>query len=168
MMIFQTNKHENLAQLADSSPVLLVFLRHFGCTFCRETMTELAEEKKKIESLGVQIVVVHMAEKEVAERLFEIYDLEGIYHISDPDLELYKAFGLKRATLWQFFGLRNWWRAFVAGVLKGHFVGSPLGDTFQMPGVFLYYKNMIVNRFRYNYVSDRPDFIKLIQSLYIF
>jgi hypothetical protein len=58
-------------------------------------------------------------------------------------------------------GLPNWWRALVAGVFKGHLIGKPAGDPFQMPGVFVFYKNRILNKFTYRYVSDRPDFVKL-------
>lgn len=149
--------------LADSGRVLLVFLRHFGCTFCRETLTELAEEKNEIEARGVKIVVIHMGRSELAERFLRIYGLSDVSHISDPDRSLYHAFGLERATVNEFFGLKNWWRAFVAGICKGHFIGKPIGDTFQMPGVFLYYKKKILSKFTYKYVSDMPNFVNLIK-----
>lgn len=163
-MTFLTNKHEDLMNLADSRRVLLVFLRHFGCTFCRETMTKLASEKAKIESEGVQIVLVHMVSPDLADQLFRLYELPGVSHISDPNLKLYRTFGLKRATFIQFFGLKNWWRALVAGLLKGHYIGKPVGDTFQMPGAFLFYKRKILNRFNYKYVSDIPNFLNIART----
>lgn len=162
-MEYLTNKHEDLVRLADAKPVLLVFLRHFGCAFCRETMTELAHVKKDIEADGVRIVIVHMVRNDIAEQVLQIYELAGLSHISDPDLELYHAFGLKRATIREFFGFRNWWRTIVAGVYKGHFIGKPIGDTFQMPGVFVYYKKRILNKYTYKYVSDMPNFVNLIR-----
>lgn len=164
-MAFFTNKHEDLEKLADSSRVLLIFLRHFGCTFCRETMTKLASEKARIESEGVKIVLVHMVSSELAERLLRIYELPGLSHISDPELNLYHRFGLKRATFAQFYGVKNWWRAFVAGLLKGHYIGKPAGDTFQMPGAFLFYKKQILNKYTYKHVSDIPNFLKLVKAI---
>ena len=164
-MAFFTNKHEDLIKLAESRRVLLVFLRHFGCTFCRETMTKLANERTRIESQGVKIVLVHMVSSELADRLLRIYELPEVSHISDPGLKLYHAFGLQRATFTEFYGFKNWYRAFVAGLLKGHFVGKPIGDTFQMPGAFLFYKSKILNKFKYKHVSDMPNFLKLTRTL---
>lgn len=164
-MAFFTNKHEDLIKLADTRRVLLVFLRHFGCTFCRETMTKLAREKAKIESEGVKIVLVHMVSSELADRLLRIYELPGVSHISDPGLILHHNFGLKRATFLQFYGLKNWYRAFVAGLLKGHFIGKSIGDTFQMPGAFLFYKSRILKKFTYKYVSDMPNFLNLARTV---
>lgn len=157
-----TNKIKELIELAGDKKVLLVFLRHFGCTFCRETMTRLADAKSEIESSDTQIVVVHMVPYNVAERLLSIYELEGIKHISDPERKLYHYFGLNRATFNELFNPRNWWRAFKTGIIHGHLFGKPAGDTYQMPGIFLFYKQKILNRFTYKYVSDMPDFLKLI------
>lgn len=157
-----SNKLKELIELAGEKKVLLVFLRHFGCTFCRETMTRLADAKEEIESSDTKIVVVHMVPFNVAQRLLNIYDLNEISHISDPDRELYHHFGLNRATFNELFNPKNWWGAFKSGILHGHLIGKPAGDTFQMPGIFLFYKKKILNRFTYRYVSDMPDFLKLI------
>ncbi|NEN22073.1 AhpC/TSA family protein [Cryomorpha ignava] len=160
-MTASTNKHEDLIRLAENKKVLLVFLRHFGCTFCRETMTRLAEAKDELESQNTKIVVVHMVSSKIADRLLNLYDLKGVSHISDPEKELYHYFGLKNAEMNQYFNPKNWWRAFTHGVLKGHLIGKPAGDVFQMPGVFLFHKKQILNKFTYKYVSDMPDFLKL-------
>lgn len=157
-----TNKLKELLEMAGDKKVLLVFLRHFGCTFCRETMTRLAAAKDEIQLSNTRIVVVHMVPYQTAERLLKIYDLHGISHISDPNRELYHQFGLNRATFNELFNPMNWWRAFKSGIIKGHLIGKPAGDTYQMPGIFLYYRQKILNRFTYKYVSDMPDFLKLI------
>ncbi len=162
-MNVKTNKGEILEELAEDRKVLLVFLRHFGCTFCRETMTELALRRRSIEAEGVKIVVVHMVATDVAEEILNLYELGGISHISDVNQEMYRRYGLRKATIKSLMGLPNWWRAFVAGLLKGHLIGKPAGDPFQMPGVFVLHKNHILNKFTYQYVSDRPDFISLAQ-----
>ena len=156
------NKIKEFMEMAGDKKVLLVFLRHFGCTFCRETMTRLAEAKDEIEWRDTEIVVVHMVPYDTAERLLNIYELEGINHISDPNLELYQHFGLNRATFNELFNPRNWWRAFKSGIIHGHLFGKPAGNTYQMPGIFLFYKQKILNKFTYKYVSDMPDFLKLI------
>ncbi len=162
-MEFVTNRGEDLAELAGNQKVMLVFLRHFGCTFCRETMSELAVKRRAIEADGVEIVIVHMVATHMAEEILNLYELDGVRHISDVNQELYKKYGLRKTTIKSLLGLPNWWRAFVAGLLKGHLIGKPAGDPFQMPGIFVLHKNRILNKFTYQYVSDRPDFIGLAQ-----
>lgn len=160
-MTASTNREEELIKLSENKKVLLVFLRHFGCTFCRETMTRLAEAKDELEFQDTKIVIVHMVSSSFAERLLNIYDLKGVSHISDPEKELYHSFGLKHAGMNQLFNPRNWWRAFTSGILKGHLIGKPAGDVYQMPGVFLFYKSKILKKFSYKFVSDMPDFLKI-------
>ena len=163
-MNFRTNRGESLADLARENKVLLVFLRHFGCTFCRETMDNLAEKREEIESTGVKIVLVHMVNSETASDILRLYNLEGVRHISDCDQKLYKRFGLYRVSFQSLFGFKNWWRAFVAGIVKGHLIGKPAGDPFQMPGVILFHKMKVINNFAYKYVSDRPDFTQVAKT----
>jgi hypothetical protein len=52
---------QTLAQMSHERPVLLVALRHFGCTFCRETLAQLATDRAELESRGVRIAVLHSA-----------------------------------------------------------------------------------------------------------
>jgi peroxiredoxin len=161
-MKFTTNKGENLKELLKSEDVLLVFLRHFGCTFCRETMARLAKDRYKLECEGSKIVIVHMASTAVATQMLDLYGLHNISHISDKDKILYRFYGLKKATFRALFGVTNWKRAFTAGLVKGHFIGSPIGDPYQMPGVFVFKNNQLYNEFLYRHVSDRPNFLKLV------
>jgi hypothetical protein len=162
-MEFKTNRGENLGEIAQNERVMLVFLRHFGCTFCRETMSDLAARRRELEARGIRIVVVHMVSTEVADNILNLYELDGLSHISDVHQKLYQQFGLKKTTVKSLMGLPNWWRALVAGVFKGHLIGKPAGDPFQMPGIFVFHKNKILNKFTYRYVSDRPDFTKIAQ-----
>ncbi len=159
-----TNKGENLEELIAKERVLLVFLRHFGCTFCRETMSELAGVRDEIEWSGAKIVLVHMVDTDVADPILHLYDLQGLSHISDKEKLVYKKYGLNKTGFRAMFGIKNWWRAFVAGLVKGHLIGKPAGDPWQMPGVFLLQNQRILNKFTYQYVSDQPDFVKFAQT----
>lgn len=161
-MAIKTNKGEDLNALALQKPLLLVFLRHFGCTFCRETMTELSERREEIEKLNFNIVLVHMVPEKMANSIFQIYGLHSLSHISDPKQRLYAKFGLKKAGVSAFFRIKVFYRAFVAGLLKGHYIGKPAGDPYQMPGIFVFYKNTILNKFIYKCVADRPNYMNLI------
>ncbi|MEM7102693.1 MAG: peroxiredoxin-like family protein [Bacteroidota bacterium] len=147
--------------ISDKKPVLLIFLRHFGCTFCREALAEIAKKKTKIESEGVEIVFVHMSDKENADKYFKRYGLEGALHICDPKCLFYQSFGLVKGSFNQLFGLQVWMRGLDAGVLKGHGIGNYIGDGFQMPGVFMIFKGEIRESFIHKYASDRPNYEQL-------
>ena len=160
-MEIKTNRGEGLEKLSAESPLLLVFLRHFGCTFCRETMAEIASRRREVEAQGLEIVIVHMVDSEVASQILGVYDLHNVHHISDPHQSLYRRFGLGSVSFHAMFGVRNWWRAFVAGLVKGHLIGKPSGDPWQMPGVFVYHNSEIIDKFDYKFVSDMPDFSRM-------
>ena len=157
----QTNRGETLKELSDDSKVMLVFLRHFGCTFCREALADIHSKKEEIESEGTTIVLVHQIRDNQADEILKLYHLENVHRISDPNLEIYHAFNLHRASFRQHYGLRVWLRVFVAGLLKGHMLGPEQGDGWQMPGIFIIKEGKIIDRYIHDYVSDRPDYVEL-------
>jgi peroxiredoxin len=156
-----TQSGQRLMDLSSVSPVLLVFLRHAGCTFCRETLSDIAKRRSEIESSGIRIVIVHMGEPQSMDLLLGRYELVGLDRIIDPSQDLYRAFGLKRGTLRQLFGLAVFNRAFIGGALARHGIGRIQGDSAQMPGLFLIHQGSIVRRFRHRSVADRPDYAAL-------
>ncbi|MEN0004842.1 MAG: SelL-related redox protein [Bacteroidota bacterium] len=159
-----TNTGENLFDLSVKQPVLLIFLRHFGCTFCREALADISKQKGHIEELGTKIVFVHMTDDVVADRYFNRYELENAIHISDPDCKFYAGFGLVKGSFTQLFGLQSWIRGFSAGVVNGHGVGPQLGDGFQMPGAFVIQNGEIKESFIHKLASDRPDYKNLVEN----
>ena len=157
-----TQTGERLLDLSAATPVLLVFLRHAGCTFCRETLSELATHRTLIESSGTRIIIVHMGNASSMDILLERYALIGLDRIVDATQELYRTFGLKRGTLRQLFGLTVFNRAFLGGALVRYGLGRIEGDSAQMPGLFLIHQGSIVRRFRHRSVADRPDYATLV------
>lgn len=161
-----TSNGETLYEVAEKQPVMLVFLRHFGCSFCREAISDIAKLKKRLEEKNVRVVMVHMsAEPKVAEQFFKKYKLWPLLYINDPDRKYYAAFGLGRGTPQQLFGLMNWIRGFQAGVIEGHgfaYQGEEMGDGFQMPGIFVLHKGAILNSFIHEKAWDRPDYEQIV------
>ncbi len=157
----KTEQGETIASLSERTPLLLVFLRHLGCTFCREALTDLARRRGEIEARGTKIVLVHMSDPDEAIRVFGEYGLSDAEQVSDPSQRLYRSMGLNRGSLRQLFGFKVWWRGFVAGILNRHGVGGLRGDGFQMPGVFLVEKGRVVRTFRHESAADRPDYADL-------
>ena len=161
---FRTQFDESIATLSDRSPVLVVFLRHSGCTFCREALQDLVEQRARIEAKGTQIVLVHMGDTEAGQSLFESYGLGDIHQISDPKCELYRAYDLRRGRLGQLFGPDVFWRGFKAAILNRHGVGKLDGDGFQMPGTFLVRDQQIVAAYRHQNAASRPDYCEFADS----
>lgn len=145
------------------SKLLVVFLRHAGCTFCREAIAELGEKREEIQRNGARIALVYMSGGEKIRELAEKRGLVDAILIEDPDKTLYDAFELQRGTYMQLFGPRVFLRGIVA-TLKGHILGRPEGDPFQMPGAFLVEDGEIVKAYRHEHAASRPDYCELATS----
>lgn len=87
---------------------------------------------------------IHMGTPEQGEEFFARFDPEA-RAVSDPDKELYRAFGLERGTVWSLMGPSVWWSGTKA-MLKGNGMGLPVGDPMMMPGVFLIHAGRVVWR----------------------
>lgn len=159
----KTNKGNSVSKLNHESPVLLVFLRHLGCMFCKEALSDLKKIKDKITSLGTKIVLVHMAEYNEASNMFQQYDFSDIEHVSDPDSNYYSIFGLGKGDFKQLFGFKSW-LGMGRAAAKGNLPQKVLGDPTQMPGVFLIRNDKIVNSFVYKSVGDYPDYLSLVDN----
>lgn len=162
---YYTQEGKSLAMLSNETPVLLVLLRHLGCTFCRETLADIAAQRHEIEAAGARIVFVHMGEDEKTAYLFERYRLDDISRIADPEARLYRALGLQRASLMQVYGPGMWRYAVQSILLDGHGMGQIVGDRFQMPGVFLIHNGTIASGFRHQRISDHPDYLSIVSCL---
>lgn len=174
---------ETLLEMSEASAVLLVFLRHMGCTFCKEAVCEIGKLRGEIEmglssglesslessvELGARVVFVYMpgggdaaTQRTRAERFFGKYGVGDVARIADGEQALYRSFGLDRASVGQVFGVKSFARGFVAGVLKGHGVGRLVGDGYQMPGVFLLRGGVVERSFRHASAGDVPDYVSL-------
>ena len=154
----RVNSGRTLDELSRLSPVLVVFLRHAGCPFCREALADLQKKRASIENLGTRIVLVHMMTDPEAAAFFKRYGLDDVDRLSDPEQQVYRAFGLKRAAASQVMGPAIWWRGFKTTFLRGNLPGKPVGDIFQLPGTFLLVDGRIVRRFAPDSSADRPDY----------
>lgn len=159
--IYSTSYQRTIFEASEESPILLVFLRHFGCTFCREALAYIAEHKNEIEADGAKIVLVHMVSQSEAKDALEKYGLSEMEHVSDEESFLYKSFKLRRGRFSQLFGLKVWLRGLYIGLVKKHGIGPIQGDEYQMPGVFLIDNGQIVKEFLHKSASDVPPYLEL-------
>jgi peroxiredoxin len=155
--VIDTSRFSNGATLAEMSAgrsVAVLFVRHLGCTFCREAIAMIVRQREQLRVAQVSVVVVHMNE---SERFAEFARKRGIADLpalSDPHRRVYRAFKLSRGTLMQLFGPKVWFGALRA-VRFG--VGLLEGDGLQMPGAFLIRDGRMVREFRHPHAAAAVD-----------
>lgn len=158
-----TNEGSSLLDMSMQQPVLLVFLRHFGCIFCREAMTEIGRKAEAWKRDGVAIVLVHLSDTDTAARYFQEYGIHDIESISDPEAKMYRLFGLQKGKTSQLLGLQTMIRGYeIVRTKKIYPLPYFIGDGFQMPGVFVLRKGHIAESFIHQRASDAPDYDQLI------
>ena len=143
----KTAAGESISELSAKQDVLLVFLRHAGCTFCRETLDELKKTRHDWQQRGLLPVVVHMGTVDQGTEMMKRYELQDCPVISDTECRLFRAYQLPRGNWKQLFGMRVWIEGFKAAILKGYGFGKLVGDGFQMSGAFVVRKGEIVKAY---------------------
>ena len=151
---FVISSGESLLEASQSRLLVLVFLRHFGCTFTRQILRGLEEIQSEATARGGELVLVHMLKSGGELRYLGGHD--HVSRIADPKCELYRAFGLGRGGLMELFGPRVWWLGAVS-LFKGCGVGHLAGDGLQMPGAFLFRDGEIISAQRAHSAADLPN-----------
>jgi len=155
-----------LLTLAEASPILLIFLRHFGCSFCRQSISDVADARSQLATRNVRPVFVHLGTPERAKPYFDYYGLSDVERISDLEAAIYHhpAFALGRMhPALNLISPRVWAGWFKGSIVK-HGIGAFKEDAHQMPGLFLLKGPHLVRRYRYKSIADRPNYVKFASS----
>jgi hypothetical protein len=152
-----------LRSLDPRSPALVVFLRSFGCTFCREAIADVAAAKADIQSAGAQIAFVHGGLPDDAAPWFAKYGLGDVTVVSDPGLAHYRAFGLERMNVPALIHPQVWTRGAACALSHGFGVQT-IAMMRQLPGVFVIRNGAVVGEFRHRSPADRPDYLDLVMA----
>ena len=149
-----------LRDLPPQTPVLVVLLRSFGCTFCREAMADVAAVQPQLEGAGVRVALVYGASPDEAEPWFVKYRLTDVIRVSDPGLDHYRAFGLGRTGVQALVDPATWVRGAVCALSHG-FGGQTPELMRQLPGVFVVQGDAVLAEYRHRSPADRPDYLAL-------
>lgn len=157
----RTESGASLLELAEGS---LVFLRHFGCSFCRKAISNVAELRGELGNRGVRPVFVHLGTPEIAKAHFDYYGLSEVERVNDPAAVVYQhpVFALGRKNPLGQAMNPVVWADWLKGAIFKHGIGKIEGDGHQMPGIFYLVGPKIVRRFVYRTIADEPDYLKLI------
>lgn len=147
-----------------SRPTLVVLLRSFGCTFCREAMADVAAIKSEIRAAGADVAFVHSESRGEADPWFAKYGLDDVLHVSDPTLAHYRAFGLGQTRASSILDPKVWTRG--AASAWSHGFGTQTGEMMRrQPGVFVVQHDRVLAEYRHQTPADRPNYLDLLKSL---
>ena len=129
----------HLGDLWADRPVVLVFLRHFGCLHCREHAVDLRDRYHELRAQGVELVAVGTGDQRYAGAFVRDEQIPYLVLVDD-DAKAARAASVKTAS-WYRLLHPSTWPATVATYRRGHRVHSPgkrvtqLGATFVLgPG----------------------------------
>jgi len=157
---FKDRKGVSITEHSFAAPLLLVLLRHIGCSFCRKTLHELSVSMKHITECGYRVGLVHMDGDVDMESQLSLYGLEKLPRFHDPDRRLYKALGLARAPMLSVFRAGMWKRGLQAS--RKHGFAMPKSDPLQLPGAFLIDQGLLVAGEQTLSPDEQPDFLALL------
>jgi hypothetical protein len=150
-----------LADELGDRPCVLVFLRHFGCMFCREMVRDV---RGAAEQPGYPpVLFFFQGSVDEGRTFFNEYHPDA-RAVADLPKKFYTALGLRRATLGQMIGIQVWTCGFRA-LAKGNFVGKVVGDPWIMPGVFLVHGGDILWAHHFEHQADHPDWASIPRQL---
>ena len=128
----------SLDQSDERSPLLLVFLRHFGCALCREMVADVARHRAAIAARGTRGGLrAHASRIDGRRRTSPITGSATCCGSPIPEQRLYAAFALARVRPSHWL---SWTviRRYIDAIFRGgHRPGYVGGDVLQMPGAFL-------------------------------
>ncbi|TGL28539.1 AhpC/TSA family protein [Leptospira koniambonensis] len=145
---------DNLPQ----KPSLVVFLRHLGCIFCRETVEDLRVFSSEMAAFP-PILFVYPESVREGEEFFSRFWPEA-KAISNPNVSFYEQISVQEGNLIELAGPEVWVSA-VRALAKGNFYGVQGRHLLRMPGVFLVLKDRILWSHSYRHIGDEPDWSKL-------
>ncbi|MEX0990447.1 MAG: peroxiredoxin-like family protein [Actinomycetota bacterium] len=165
-----------LASFWADQPVVLVFLRYFGCPFCQIQVASLCRDESRVREVGGQVVLVGHGSPGSAEA-FSARKRLPFPLLMDPWRDAYRAYGLGRGSMNQVLGPRVLPQSIRRGLAKETRQGGLQGgDLMQMPGTFVIDTGGVIRghdgvvrlAHRNEHVADAPSndaIVDLLRSL---
>ena len=115
----------------------------------------MSSREEEFTAKGVSLAAIGMGIPEMAADFREKQDIDFPLLV-DRTKETYRALEMKRGSLWDVVGPRNWLR-FAKGMVTGHGVTKPEQDPLQMGGVLVVTESgKVVYEFRASASADNP------------
>ncbi len=158
-------KNVQLSDFWNVQTTVLVFLRHFGCVFCREQVALLRRNYAEFRDLGAEIVCISQGDAKTGKAFSLLFDLPFPLLVTGEDLSVFRDYGLQRGTWRQMFNPHTLGRGLIA-MLQGNKQGQIQNDGLQMPGVFIVDTQGILRYTHRHYdAADNPPVRELLQAI---
>jgi peroxiredoxin len=145
-------------------PVVLALIRHFGCQFCKDHVSQLTPAVPAIHGAGAELVIVGSGNPSMAAFFAEDYHVTTPL-FTDPTREVYRTFGAKRPTWAALLNPRLYWNALQVH-RRGHRAGRVQGDIAQLGGVFIVLPNGDMPfAYRSSIAGDLPSVAEVLEAL---
>jgi peroxiredoxin len=136
-------KPVRLGDLWSERPAVLVFVRHFGCVFCRQMAVDIYRHRHQFDEADVELAVIgHGSPAHAAD--FRKQQNVDLPLLVDPDRKVYELAGAKVATLNELIGPRQIMRGLKATIMSRLKQGSVavhqgkiIGHAAQLGGVLV-------------------------------
>jgi AhpC/TSA antioxidant enzyme len=155
--------HVRMGDLWASRAAVLVFVRHFGCVFCKRQVAEIAPFLQRIRHSGAELVVIGHGSVEEA-RAFRDEQKLACPLLTDPSRQSYCALEMRHglSTVLSPRVLVRGLKAWRAGFRQTRFAGDPL----QQGGVLIIAPGG-AERFRFisHEAGDHPSPLRILSVL---
>lgn len=152
-----------VGQLWADRTVVLVFVRHFGCLFCRQQIAGLRPYLDRIHARGAELIVIGQGSIEEA-RMFRDEEKLAVPLLTDPTRQSYCALQMRRglASVLSPGALTRGVHAWRAGFRQSPVAGDPL----QQGGVVVIAPGG-EERFRFisRHAGDHPTPVQILTAL---
>lgn len=157
-----------LGTMWSARPVVLALMRHFGCVFCKEQVSELREIVPPIHQAGAELVIVGSGSPSMAGFFAEDYQVVTPV-LTDPTREVYRVLETRRPPRAGFLDPRVFLHGARAVMLRGHrqqLSNADLGDSTQLGGVFIVRPGgEVAWAHRSAYAGDHPSNDEVLAAL---
>jgi peroxiredoxin len=145
-------------------PLVVAFMRHFGCPFCREHLIQLGRHYEEVRAAGGEVIAIFQYR---AEPTASFCHARGVPFdcLGDPRRAAYAAVGLDQGERREYLSL-----PLLGPLLRaarvGAYPGKPEGDVAQRPGTFVVDRSGTVALAHYNVMSpDNPPMAAVLEAV---
>jgi peroxiredoxin len=144
-----TGTQHQLGDLWADEPVVLVFLRHFGCIHCREHASQLGEHYAEIQALGADLVAIGTGNERYAAAFVKDEKIPYLVLVDD-DARAANAAAVHKSSFIGLFHPKTW-KATVETWKRGHRIHKAGARVTQMGATFVLGPGATI---RYAHIDD--------------
>ncbi|MGH2915320.1 MAG: SelL-related redox protein [Solirubrobacteraceae bacterium] len=156
---------QRLADRWRDGPLVISFMRHFGCTFCREHLEHLRARYAEITDAGADVVAVFHYGAQAARDFCDARELP-FGCVGDPLRAAYADLDIGRGRGRELYGWGVVRRALPAYRTAGGTRGPQGGDIAQLPGTFVVASSGRVTLAHYaRNAADNPSMATILKAI---